>query len=65
LGILKLPPKKLQRIWYTFLAAFHKIDSFEGKSQPKTWLFSILNNKVIDYYRLSAGPLKKLQFDRK
>jgi RNA polymerase sigma-70 factor (ECF subfamily) len=23
------------------LAAFHKIDSFEGKSQPKTWLFSI------------------------
>jgi RNA polymerase sigma-70 factor (ECF subfamily) len=38
----------------TFLAAFHKIDSFEGKSQPKTWLFSILNNKVIDYYRLSA-----------
>jgi RNA polymerase sigma-70 factor (ECF subfamily) len=31
----------------TFLAAFHKIDSFEGKSQPKTWLFSILNNKVL------------------
>jgi RNA polymerase sigma-70 factor (ECF subfamily) len=47
----------------TFLAAFHKIDSFEGKSQPKTWLFSIL--KVIDYYRLSARPKKKLQFDRK
>jgi hypothetical protein len=22
-------------------------------------LFSILNNKVIDYYRLSARPLKK------
>jgi RNA polymerase sigma-70 factor (ECF subfamily) len=49
----------------TFLAAFHKIDSFEGKSQPKTWLFS-LNNKVIDYYRLSARTTKKkLQFDRK
>jgi RNA polymerase sigma-70 factor (ECF subfamily) len=43
----------------TFLAAFHKIDSFEGKSQPKTWLFSILNNKVIDYYRLSARTTKK------
>lgn len=43
----------------TFLAAFHKIDSFQGKSQPKTWLFSILNNKVIDYYRLSARTTKK------
>ena len=35
----------------TFLSAFHKIDSFKGKSQPKTWLFSILNNKIIDFYR--------------
>jgi RNA polymerase sigma-70 factor (TIGR02943 family) len=43
----------------TFLAAFHKIDSFERKSQPKTWLFSILNNKVIDYYRLSSRTTKK------
>jgi RNA polymerase sigma-70 factor (ECF subfamily) len=43
----------------TFLAAFHKIDSFQGKSQPKTWLFSILNNKVIDYYRSTARTTKK------
>ncbi len=43
----------------TFLAAFHKIDSFQGKSQPKTWLFSILNNKVIDYYRMSAKTKKQ------
>jgi RNA polymerase sigma-70 factor (TIGR02943 family) len=43
----------------TFLAAFHKIDTFQGKSQPKTWLFSILNNKVIDYYRLSAKTTKQ------
>jgi len=35
----------------TFLSAFHKIDTFEGKSSPKTWLFSILNNKIIDHYR--------------
>lgn len=42
----------------TFLAAYHKIESFEGKSQPKTWLFSILNNKVIDYYRKSAKTTK-------
>lgn len=43
----------------TFLAAFHKIDTFQGKSQPKTWLFSILNNKVVDYYRLSAKTTKQ------
>jgi RNA polymerase sigma-70 factor (TIGR02943 family) len=43
----------------TFMAAFNKIDTFQGKSQPKTWLFSILNNKVIDYYRLSARTTKK------
>lgn len=43
----------------TFLAAFQKIDQFEGKSQPKTWLFSILNNKIIDYYRISARTTKK------
>ena len=38
----------------TFLSAFNKIESFLGKSQPKTWLFSILNNKVVDYYRANA-----------
>jgi RNA polymerase sigma-70 factor (TIGR02943 family) len=43
----------------TFLAAFHKIDTYQGKSQPRTWLFSILNNKVIDYYRLSAKTTKR------
>ncbi|MGM5469698.1 sigma-70 family RNA polymerase sigma factor [Flavobacteriaceae bacterium LMO-SS05] len=43
----------------TFLSAFNKLDSFKGNSQPKTWLFSILNNKVIDYYRLSAKTTKK------
>ncbi|MFH7000585.1 sigma-70 family RNA polymerase sigma factor [Flavobacterium bizetiae] len=43
----------------TFLAAFRKLDTFQGKSQPKTWLFSILNNKVIDYYRLSAKTTKQ------
>lgn len=43
----------------TFLAAFRKLDTFQGKSQPKTWLFSILNNKVIDYYRLTARTTKQ------
>ena len=35
----------------TFLAAAEKIDTFKGNSSPKTWLFSILNHKIIDYYR--------------
>ncbi|MGO4820677.1 MULTISPECIES: sigma-70 family RNA polymerase sigma factor [unclassified Flavobacterium] len=43
----------------TFLAAFRKLDTFQGKSQPKTWLFSILNNKLIDYYRSSAKTTKQ------
>ncbi|WP_117884104.1 sigma-70 family RNA polymerase sigma factor [Aureibaculum luteum] len=45
----------------TFVSAFHKIDSFKGKSQPKTWLFSILNNKIIDFYRKNA-KIKKHEF---
>lgn len=34
-----------------FIDAYQKIDSFEEKSSTKTWLFSILNHKIIDYYR--------------
>ncbi len=35
----------------TFLAAAEKIESFKGDSSPKTWLYSILNHKIIDHYR--------------
>lgn len=35
----------------TFLQAFQSLSRFEGRSSPKTWLFSILNNKIIDHYR--------------
>ncbi len=35
----------------TFLAAAEKMESFRGESTPKTWLFAILNNKIIDHYR--------------
>lgn len=35
----------------TFLAAFVSFDKFLNRSNPKTWLFSILNNKIIDHYR--------------
>lgn len=35
----------------TFFAAAEKLESFKGESSPKTWLFSILNYKIIDIYR--------------
>jgi RNA polymerase sigma-70 factor (ECF subfamily) len=35
----------------TFLAVAERQDSFQGKSTAKTWLFSILNNKIVDFYR--------------
>ncbi|MEK6152922.1 sigma-70 family RNA polymerase sigma factor [Flavobacteriaceae bacterium 3-367] len=35
----------------TFLAAVKNHKNFEEKASAKTWLFSILNHKIIDYYR--------------
>jgi RNA polymerase sigma factor (sigma-70 family) len=35
----------------TLLAATEKIESFKGESSPLTWLFTILNHKIIDHYR--------------
>ncbi len=35
----------------TFLAACESLDKFKGKSEPKTWLFGILNNKIADHFR--------------
>jgi len=35
----------------TFLAAVKSKEHFDGKSSPKTWLFRIMNNKIVDYYR--------------
>ncbi len=35
----------------TFLAATRAFNKFENKSNAKTWLLSILNNKIIDHYR--------------
>jgi RNA polymerase sigma-70 factor (ECF subfamily) len=35
----------------TFLTALQSFEKFERKSNPKTWLFAILNNKINDRYR--------------
>lgn len=35
----------------TFIIALKKINQFENRSSPKTWLIAILNNKIIDHHR--------------
>jgi RNA polymerase sigma-70 factor (TIGR02943 family) len=35
----------------TFMAAAEGVENFRNDSSPKTWLFSILNRKIIDHYR--------------
>jgi RNA polymerase sigma-70 factor (TIGR02943 family) len=35
----------------TFFAAIQSYEKFEWKSNPKTWLFAILKNKINDYHR--------------
>ena len=47
----------------TFLSAYKNINKFEGKSQPKTWLFAILNNKIIDFYRKKSKQFVVLSKD--
>jgi RNA polymerase sigma-70 factor (ECF subfamily) len=38
----------------TFLAGLRSMSSFAGRSNERAWLFGILRNKVVDYYRLKA-----------
>ena len=38
----------------TFLSALKYMDSFRKDSNAKTWLFTILNNKIIDHYRSAS-----------
>jgi len=35
----------------TFIVAFTSFHNFKNLSKPKTWLFAILNNKIVDHYR--------------
>lgn len=43
----------------TFLSAFKAKDNFKGNSTEKTWLYSILKNKIIDHYRKSSTKNEK------
>jgi RNA polymerase sigma factor (sigma-70 family) len=44
----------------TFLAAFQALHTFQQKSSPLTWLHSILQRKVADYYRAFYREQKEL-----
>jgi len=43
----------------TFLAALEKAQNFEGRSSERTWLTSILKNKIIDIYRKKSSAFAK------
>jgi len=47
----------------TFLNAFEGIGKFSGKSSPKTWLFSILSNKINDFYRKTSSKVFPISKD--
>ncbi len=38
----------------TFVSAIKAAENFRGDSSEKTWLFSILKRKIIDFYRKSS-----------
>jgi RNA polymerase sigma-70 factor (ECF subfamily) len=42
----------------TFMAALESYEKYKGESQPLTWLFGILNNKINEHFRkLDKKPL--------
>ena len=44
----------------TFFSALKARDNFKGNSSEKTWLTSILKNKIIDEYRKKGNKLEEL-----
>ncbi len=38
----------------TFMAALKSLNGFKEESKPRTWLFQILNNKIVDHYRVKG-----------
>ena len=71
-------PKVYRRVWFSipskdaedvtqevFITLVQKISSFKMKSKFSTWLFSITQNKIADYYRKNKNALRNLQLDDK
>lgn len=50
----------------TFITAFSTFEKFENRSEPGTWLTSILNNKVVDLFRKNSKlTLSSIQLEEK
>lgn len=49
----KMPDENLAEdmVQNAFMAAITSYDNFKNESTPKTWLMSILKNKIMDHYR--------------
>jgi RNA polymerase sigma factor (sigma-70 family) len=48
----------------TFISGFKSFDKFENRSNPKTWLIAILNNKIIDHYRKKSNVSADTMFNQ-
>jgi RNA polymerase sigma-70 factor (TIGR02943 family) len=48
----------------TFLSALKAKDSFRHESNEKTWLVSVLKNKIIDYYRKKSTQSMQESLDK-
>lgn len=48
---VRIPEAAQDLVQDTFLAAIRSVEKFAGRSSERTWLFSILKNKIVDYYR--------------
>ncbi len=62
IAMMKLDDRQLAEdmVQETFLSAIKGAHGFKGESSEKTWLTSILNNKIIDQYRKKSA-LKNTQ----
>jgi RNA polymerase sigma-70 factor (ECF subfamily) len=47
----------------TFLAAIKARESFSGRSSERAWLFGILRNKLIDFYRAQSREVSLANFE--
>ncbi|GIV26946.1 MAG: putative RNA polymerase sigma factor [Bacteroidia bacterium] len=47
----------------SILTAYEKLHQFEGKSSLETWIFAILNNKILQHFRSKQREQKHLDFD--
>lgn len=43
----------------TFLSVYRALDSFEGRSSLKTWVYAIATNKLRDHFRTSKGRVEQ------